>query len=177
MDCYFVGTKMGVSNRVLSVVALVVCAVCGAILWRAHVSAVNDAVDAERDRLMLDFEREKGAAVKRESDRAKGIIEAVKGGYENELKTIQARADRLLADRNAGVVRLSVPAHCPTVRGDASGVKSDSGAVAPETRAELSAASVEFFIGEARRADETVNRLNELVDIVEPLRLGSGGVQ
>ena len=102
MDCYFVGTKMGVSNRVLSVVALVVCAVCGAILWRAHVSAVNDAVDAERDRLMLDFEREKGAAVKRESDRAKGIIEAVKGGYENELKTIQARADRLLADRNAG---------------------------------------------------------------------------
>ena len=167
----------GLSNRALSVVALVVCAVCGAILWRAHVSAVNDAVDAERDRLTLDFEREKADAIRRESERAKDIVNEVKGNYENELKTIQARAYRLLADHNAGIVRLSVPARCPAVRGDTGGAQSDSGAAAPETRAELSTASVEFFIGEAKRADETVNRLNELVDIVERLRLGSGGVQ
>ena len=155
-----------------------------AALWLAqhwHASAVaqaaKNATQAEYDRMVALHELSKAAAIDAEQRRAKSIIDANKERYETQLTDIQNRSARLLAEHRSGAVRLRVPVittACAVSGGDTSGTQSDTGAIAAETRAELSEQSVRFFNREAERADRQALQLNELIDIIEPLRTGRG---
>lgn len=155
-----------------------------AALWLAqhwHASAVaqaaKNATQAEYDRMVALHELSKAAAIDAEQRRAKSIIDANKERYETQLTDIQNRSARLLAEHRSGAVRLRVPVittACAVSSGDTSGTQSDPGETTAETRAELSDEAVRFFDGEAERADRQALQLNELIDIIEPLRTGRG---
>ena len=146
--------------------------------WRWHVSAVDAAVQANTTMLKAQFEQAKRDAVQAEADRAQTIINHVKGDYDAQIHDLNQRAARLLAEHRSGAVRLRVPViytACAVSGGDTSGTQSDTGAIAAETRAELSEQSVRFFNREAERADREAIEHNELVEIIEQLRAGKMG--
>lgn len=151
------------------------------LAWGWHASAVaqaaKNATQAEYDRMVALHELSKAAAIDAEQRRAKSIIDANKERYETQLTDIQNRSARLLAEHRSGAVRLRVPVittACAVSSGDTSGTQSDPGETTAETRAELSDEAVRFFDGEAERADRQALQLNELIDIIEPLRTGRG---
>ena len=151
------------------------------LAWGWHASAVaqaaKNATQAEYDRMVALHELSKAAAIDAEQRRAKSIIDANKERYETQLTDIQNRSARLLAEHRSGAVRLRVPVittACAVSGGDTSGTQSDPGETTAETRAELSDEAVRFFDGEAERADRQALQLNELIDIIEPLRTGRG---
>ena len=154
-----------------------------AALWLAqhwHTSAVEraakNATQAEYDRMVALHELAKAAAIDAEKRRAQSIINENKERYETQLTDIQNRSARLLAEHRSGTVRLRVPVittACAVSSSDTSGTQSDTGAIAAETRAELSEQSVRFFNREAERADREAIEHNELIDIVEALRTGA----
>lgn len=151
------------------------------LAWGWHTSTVEqaakNATQAEYDRMVALHELSKAAAIDAEQRRAKSIIDANKERYETQLTDIQNRSARLLAEHRSGAVRLRVPVittACAVSSGDTSGTQSDPGETTAETRAELSDEAVRFFDGEAERADRQALQLNELIDIIEPLRTGRG---
>lgn len=149
------------------------------LAWHWHTStvarAVQSATQTENSRLTAQFEQAKAQAVRDEQTRANSIIQASREHYEQQRQNLQNRADRLLADTRSGLVRLRVPikpAACAVSSGNASGIEPNPGAIITDVRAELSDDAHQFFIGQARRADAQALQLNELIDIVERLRLG-----
>ena len=147
------------------------------LAWHWHTATVaqaaQNATQAENARMSAQFERDKAQAVAEEKRRAQSIIDANKEHYETQLTDIQNRSARLLAEHRSGAVRLRVPViytACAVSGGDTSGTQSDTGAIAAETRAELSEQSVRFFNREAERADREAIEHNELVEIIEQLR-------
>ena len=150
------------------------------LAWSWHTSTVEqaakNATQAEYDRMVALHELAKAAAIDAEKRRAQSIINENKERYETQLADIQNRSARLLAEHRSGAVRLRVPViatACAVSGSDSSGTQSDTGAIAAETRAELSEQSVRFFNGEAERADREAINHNELVDSVEALRTGA----
>lgn len=151
------------------------------LAWGWHTSTVEqaakNATQAEYDRMVALHELAKAAAIDAEQRRAQSIINENKERYETQLTDIQNRSARLLAEHRSGAVRLRVPVittACAVSSGDTSGTQSDPGETTAETRAELSEQSVRFFNREAERADRQALQLNELIDIIEPLRTGRG---
>lgn len=151
------------------------------LAWGWHTSTVEqaakNATQAEYSRMVDLHEQAKAAAIDAEQRRAKSIIDANKERYETQLTDIQNRSARLLAEHRSGAVRLRVPVittACAVSSGDTSGTQSDPGETTAETRAELSDEAVRFFDGEAERADRQALQLNELIDIIEPLRTRRG---
>lgn len=151
------------------------------LAWGWHTSTVEqaakNATQAEYDRMVALHELAKAAAIDAEQRRAQSIINENKERYETQLTDIQNRSARLLAEHRSGAVRLRVPVittACAVSSGDTSGTQSDPGETTAETRAELSDEAVRFFDGEAERADRQALQLNELIDIIEPLRTGRG---
>lgn len=152
------------------------------LAWGWHTSTVEqaakNATQAEYSRMVDLHEQAKAAAIDAEQRRAKSIIDANKERYETQLTDIQNRSARLLAEHRSGAVRLRVPVittACAVSSSDTSGTQSDTGAIAAETRAELSEQSVRFFNREAERADREAIEHNELVEIIEQLRAGKMG--
>ena len=152
------------------------------LAWGWHTSTVEqaakNATQAEYSRTAALHEQAKIAAIDAEQRRAQTIINANKEHYETQLTDIQNRSARLLADARSGTVRLRVPVittACAVSGSDTSGTQSDTGAIAAETRAELSDEAVRFFVGQAERADREAVAHNELVEIIEQLRAGKMG--
>ena len=148
------------------------------LAWRWHTATVaqaaQNATQAENARMSAQFERDKAQAVADEKRRAQSIIDANKEHYETQRTDLQNRAERLLADARTGAVRLRVPIKsCPVSGGDQRGTLADSGATATESRAELSEQSIQFFVGQAERADRQALQLNELIDLIDALRTGA----
>ena len=149
------------------------------LAWGWHISTVEqaakNATQAEYSRTAALHEQAKIAAIDAEQRRAQTIINANKEHYETQLTDIQNRSARLLAEHRSGAVRLRVPVittACAVSSSDTSGTQSDTGAIAAETRAELSDESVRFFVSEAERADQQALQLNELIGIIDQLRRG-----
>ena len=152
------------------------------LAWGWHTSTVEqaakNATQAEYSRMVDLHEQAKAAAIDAEQRRAQTIIKANKERYETQLTDIQNRSARLLAEHRSGAVRLRVPVittACAVSSSDTSGTQSDTGAIAAETRAELSDEAVRFFVGQAERADREAVAHNELVEIIEQLRSGKMG--
>ena len=178
--CWFLNAvKALLGSRYFWAVAGLIAALWLAQHWHASAvaQAAKNATQAEYDRMVALHELSKAAAIDAEQRRAKSIIDANKERYETQLTDIQNRSARLLAEHRSGAVRLRVPVittACAVSSGDTSGTQSDPGETTAETRAELSDEAVRFFDGEAERADRQALQLNELIDIIEPLRTGRG---
>ena len=150
------------------------------LAWGWHTSTVEqaakNATQAEYSRMVDLHEQAKAAAIDAEQRRAQTIIKANKERYETQLTDIQNRSARLLAEHRSGAVRLRVPViytACAVSGGDQRGTVADTGTIAAESRAELSEQSIRFFDGEAERADRQAIQLNELIDVVDALRIGA----
>lgn len=153
-------------NRAVAYTVAVLLAMFTLIYWHKH--SVNMAVSAERERITAAYEQAKIEAIAAAIASSNEAIIAAKKESDIQNEKIKRDAANLLASYRAGAVRLSVPARCasPVIRG----TQSDSSSTVGEARAELSEQSVEFFVGEAKRADEAVIERNELIDIVNQLR-------
>ena len=147
-------------------------ALYGAAHW--HYARVDNAVARTTDALTAEFEAQKKQAIKDEQTRSQQIIDQLKGDYEQQLSNASTRAQSLIDSHRTGTVRLSVPANytSPIVTSNGSSTQPNPVAMATESRAELSDAAVEFFVGEAERADKQAIQLNALIDAVERLRTG-----
>ena len=153
-------------SRAVVYVVGVILLVFGLIVW--HKTSVKRAVKAESDRLTLSFEKSKNEAVKAAIANADDAIKAAKIESEKQNAKVKQDAAILIAKHNNGTGRLSVPARCASPATNGTGAHTATST--KETRAELSNESVEFFVGEAKRADEVVIERNELLSIIEKLK-------
>ncbi|MCE1175993.1 MAG: lysis protein [Burkholderiales bacterium] len=147
-------------------------ALYGAAHW--HHARVDDAVARTTATLTAEFEAQKKQAIKDETERGLAIVAQTKEDYDAQINTLKNDAARMVDGHRSGSVRLSIPADCtsPIVSGNGSSTQPNTVSVATESRAELSDAAVEFFVGEAERADKQAIQLNALIDVVEHLRTG-----
>ena len=136
------------------------------IYW--HKSGVNKAVANERQRLTLAYKQAEDEAITRAIASADEAIKQANIESEKQNAKIKSDAASLVAQYRSGAMRLSVPARCqsPVV----GGAETNTSAFTSEARAELSDPAVEFFVSEAKRADEAVISHNELIDIIEKLK-------
>lgn len=136
------------------------------IYW--HKTGVNKAVANERQRLTLAYKQAEDEAITRAIALSNEAIKQAQIESEKQNAKIKNDAASLIAQYRSGAVRMSVPARCPSpVIG---GAETNTPALTGETRAELSDPAVEFFVSEAKRADEAVIDRNELIDVVEKLK-------
>ncbi len=149
------------SRAVVYVVGAIVLAFA-LIVW--HKTAVKRAVEAESDKLTMSFEKAKNEAIKAAIANADEAIKTAKIESEKQNAKVKQDAAILIAKHNNGTGRLSVPARCASPASNSIGAH--TAAPVAETRAELSQESVEFFVGEAKRADEVVIERNELLSII-----------
>ena len=141
-------------------------AILALIYW--HKSGVNKAVANERQRADLAHKQAEDEAIARAIASADEAIKQAQIESEKQNAKIKSDAANLIAQYRSGAVRLSVPARCPSPV--VSGVETNTPAFTGEARAELSEPAVEFFVSEAKRADEAVIERNELIDIIEQLK-------
>ena len=153
-------------NRAVAYTAAALLAIFSLIYWHKH--SVNVAVSAERERITAAYEQAKIEAIAAAIASSNEAIIAAKKESDIQNEKVKRDAANLLANYRSGAVRLSVPARCasPVV----SGTQSDTSTTVGEARAELSEQSVEFFVGEAKRANEEVIERNELIEIVQRLK-------